>query len=65
VKTKIRSLLQNIKSAHLLYAFKGMDNYIQSAVDYIVDGVTRDQSIILIENDRYTLLNERVEKTFG
>jgi MEDS: MEthanogen/methylotroph, DcmR Sensory domain len=53
VKTKIRSLLQNNKSAHLLYAFKGMNNYIQSAVDYILDGVTRDQSIILIESDRY------------
>jgi hypothetical protein len=53
LNTKINELLQNHKSAHLLYAFNGMDNYIRSAVNYILDGVSSGQSIILIENERY------------
>jgi MEDS: MEthanogen/methylotroph, DcmR Sensory domain len=53
MKTKMNELLQNNESAHLLYAFNGMENYINNAVSYILDGVAKDQSIILIDNERY------------
>jgi hypothetical protein len=49
----MNELLKNNKSAHLLYAYNGMGNYIKNAAAYIVDGVEKDQSIILIENERY------------
>jgi hypothetical protein len=53
LKTNINELLQTNKSAHLLYAFKSMDNYLNAAVRYILDGIEKEQSIILIENEKY------------
>lgn len=53
MKTKMNELLHNNESAHLLYAYNGMDNYIINAVSYILDGVAKGQSIILIENEKY------------
>ncbi|RZT23296.1 MEDS domain-containing protein [Fictibacillus sp. BK138] len=53
MKTKLNELLVDNKCAHLLYAFKSMDNYMKTVVGYILDGVAKDQSIILIENEKY------------
>ncbi|MFE1244852.1 MEDS domain-containing protein [Fictibacillus sp. NPDC058756] len=53
MKTKIDELLLDNNSAHLLYAFKSMDNYMKTVVHYIMDGVAKEQSIILIENEKY------------
>ncbi|OOE12249.1 MEDS domain-containing protein [Fictibacillus arsenicus] len=53
MKTKLHELLLGNKSAHLLYAFNSMDNYMKTVVRYILDGIAKDQSIILIENEKY------------
>lgn len=53
LKTKLHELLLDNKSAHLLYAFTSMDNYMKTVVRYILDGVAKEQTIILIENEKY------------
>lgn len=54
MKTKINDLLlDKNNNAHLLYAFNSMDKYIKMVVHYILDGFAKEQSIILIENEKY------------
>lgn len=53
MKTKINELLLDNNSAHLLYAYNSMDNYVKTVVHYILDGCVKQQSIILIENEKY------------
>lgn len=53
MKTNIDELLIDNNSAHLLYAFNSMDNYVKTVVNYILDGFAKEKSIILIENEKY------------
>ncbi|MCM3718619.1 MEDS domain-containing protein [Fictibacillus phosphorivorans] len=53
MKIDLDELLADNRSAHLLYAFNSMTNYIKKVVQYIIDGVANQQTIILIENERY------------
>lgn len=52
MKTKLKGLLENKKSAHLLYSYNNKQNYIQNAAAYILDGIEAGEVILLIENER-------------
>lgn len=47
----MNQLFKEQKSVHVLYSYKGMDNYIEQAVGFTLAGIAAGDCIILIEND--------------
>ncbi|MGD6830984.1 MEDS domain-containing protein [Sutcliffiella halmapala] len=52
IKSRMKQLFDEQKSVHVLYAYKGMKNYLEQVVQYIQDGILAGDYVILIENDR-------------
>ncbi|KAA0955910.1 hypothetical protein FQ087_15140 [Sporosarcina sp. ANT_H38] len=54
MKTKMNQLFEDQKNVHLhiLYKYNGTENYITQVLNYIQDGITAGDYVILIENSR-------------
>lgn len=63
---KMIQLTKNIKvnsSAHILYLYDEIDNYLNNMIAYIKSGLDRNHHLIIIENTTiYTILEERLKK---
>src|SRR5690606_22587261 len=65
MKSEMNQLFENQRSVHVLYAFNGMENYINQLLDYINDGIASGDHILLIENERIsTLIKMQIESMY-
>lgn len=49
----MNQLFEDQRSVHVLYSYRGIQNYIEQVVNYIKDGIVSGDYIILIENERF------------
>lgn len=52
MKNKMNQLFQDERKVHVLYAFNGLDNYLNQLLDYIDDGISVGDRVLVIENER-------------
>lgn len=52
MKSKMNQLFEDQRNTHVLYAYSGMENYIIQIVDFIEDGISVGDHILVVENDR-------------
>lgn len=60
---EIVNQLKKANGGHIYYSFTNIDNYLENAVSYIVDGIGNDEHILLVENDRNIRLINRMLST--
>ena len=61
MKSKMNQLFENQKNVHVLYSFNEMENYMKQVLSYIEDGLQREITCILIENDRvYPIIHKEL-----
>ncbi|WP_370627127.1 MEDS domain-containing protein [Psychrobacillus sp. INOP01] len=67
VKSKMHEVFENNKDVHLhiLYKYRGIENYIIQILSYIEDGVAAGDYVILIENSRlYPIIQKELSTRF-
>lgn len=52
MNSKMNQLFEHQRCVHVLYPYKGMDNYIEQVVSFIEDGIIVGDYTILVENER-------------
>lgn len=52
MKEKIGSLLDENQCTHILYSYNDRNRYLENAIAYILEGIEKGDSVVLIENDR-------------
>ncbi|TCN21178.1 DcmR-like sensory protein [Mesobacillus foraminis] len=53
-------------SAHILYCFEDLEQYLSNAAHYIISGIEKGDQIILIDNDKiYSKLREEISITLS
>lgn len=52
LKEKIGNLLNESQSTHILYSYNDRNRYLQNAIAYVLEGIEKGDSIVLIENER-------------
>lgn len=61
MKSKMKQLLEEQKSTHMLYAYYEMDKYLKQVVNFILDGIEEGEYTILVENDRlYPIIQQEL-----
>lgn len=59
MRSKMNQLIEDERNIHVLYAFNGMENYINQILNYIEDGVAAKDHVLLVENERVTRLLQK------
>ncbi|KMM39310.1 MEDS domain-containing protein [Guptibacillus hwajinpoensis] len=57
--SQMNQLFVDQKSVHVLYAYRGMQKYMEQVLSYIKEGVLAGDYVILIENDRLYRMIEK------
>ncbi|MGM0896554.1 MAG: MEDS domain-containing protein [Bacillota bacterium] len=52
MKNKMNQLFADERKVHVLYAFSGMENYLNQLLNYIDDGISVGDHVLVIENER-------------
>ncbi|MGF3105428.1 MEDS domain-containing protein [Rossellomorea sp. DUT-2] len=52
MKEKIGSLLNENQCTHILYSYHDRNRYLENAVAYVLEGIEKGDSVVLIENER-------------
>ncbi|MFG6494807.1 MEDS domain-containing protein [Fictibacillus sp. UD] len=61
MKHKMKELFEEQKSVHVLYSYNGVENYLEQIVDFIQDGISLGEYVIVIENERiYRMLHKEL-----
>ncbi|MHA6260593.1 MEDS domain-containing protein [Sporosarcina sp. CAU 1771] len=59
-RTKIQQLLES-QHAHILYMYPDDERYIQEVLNYIEEGIAKDEYVLLVENERnYIVIEEQL-----
>lgn len=52
MKNKINQFFKDERSVHVLYAYDGMESYLKQLMNYIDEGISVGDRVLVIENDR-------------